>query len=85
MLKLIVAMEAGTSVVVRDLGSARSGRGSPRLEVDRNRLDFLRGLNFTINIGLKARCINVRRLQLCESIRRVRGPIHLAPCIERTS
>ena len=47
MLKVIVAMEAGTSVVSRDLGSARSGRGRPRLEVDRNRLEFLRGLNFT--------------------------------------
>ena len=46
-LKVIVAMEAGTSVVTRDLGSARSGRGRPRLEVDRNRLEFLRGLNFT--------------------------------------
>ena len=43
-LKVIVAMEAGTSVVTRDLGSARSGRGRPRLEVDRNRLEFLRGV-----------------------------------------
>ena len=137
-LKVIVAMEAGTSVVTRDLGSARSGRGRPRLEVDRNRLEFLRGLNFTwseistilgvsaktlrrrakdsliykytllsdseidgliravlsefprsgevmLSGHLKARCINVRRLQLRENIHRVRGRTPLAPCIERRS
>ena len=31
---------------------------------------------------LKARYINVLRQQLRESIRRVRGRTHLAPCIE---
>ena len=34
---------------------------------------------------LKARCINVCRLQLHESIRRVLGRTSLAPCIERHS
>ena len=34
---------------------------------------------------LKARCINVRQLQLRESIRRVRGRTPLGPCIERRS
>ena len=46
MLKVIVAMEAGTSVVTRDLGSARSGRGRPRLESGQKSIRVLKGLKF---------------------------------------
>ena len=65
-LKVIVAMEAGTSVVTRDLGSARSWRGRPCLEVDRSRLEFLRGLNFTwseisTTLGVSVKTLHVEQ------------------------
>ena len=47
--------------------------------------EFPRSGEVMLSGHLKARCINVRRLQLRGSIHRVRGRTPLAPCIERRS